>query len=84
MYRYILKRIGLAVFVLIGVSMLVYCLMELSPVDSVISVVGEDATEEEYRQEWLNQHLDKPVIYGANIYSILMVGWARIPPTPRL
>ncbi|MBO4279484.1 MAG: ABC transporter permease [Spirochaetales bacterium] len=63
MYRYILKRLGLAVFVLIGVSMLVYCLMELSPVDSVISVVGEDATEEEYRQEWLNQHLDKPVIW---------------------
>lgn len=70
MYRYILKRLGLAVFVLLGVSMTVYCLMELSPVDPVIAVVGEDATKEEYHAEWLAQHLDKPVIWRYFNYMI--------------
>lgn len=75
MYRYVLKRLGLAIFVLIGVSLTVYCLMELSPVDPVAAVVGDDATPEDYHKEWLDQHRDKPVIWRYfNYMKNLMTG----------
>lgn len=47
MYRYILKRIVLLIPVLLGVMLLIYCIMDLSPADPVYQIVGEDATQEQ-------------------------------------
>lgn len=49
--------------VLLGVSFLVYFIMDLAPGDLAISALGEGATEEEYEAFRKANYLDKPVIY---------------------
>ncbi len=63
MERYIAKRLVMLIFVVIGVSFLIYFIMDLAPGDLAISVLGEEASDEEleaYREE---MGLNKPVVY---------------------
>ena len=46
MHRYVIKRILLLIPVIIGVSFMIYFIMDLAPGDIITQLVGEDATEE--------------------------------------
>ena len=48
MYKYIIKRLLLLLVVIVGVSFLIYFIMDLAPGDPVLAILGEEATQEEY------------------------------------
>ena len=47
MHRYVIKRILLLIPVIIGVSFMIYFIMDLAPGDIITQLVGEDASEEQ-------------------------------------
>ena len=47
MYRYVLKRLVLLIPVLLGVSFLVYFILDLAPGDAVDVLAPDDATQED-------------------------------------
>lgn len=63
MYRYVLKRLGMLLLVMLGISIVIYCLMELSPLDRVVPYLGEDYEQEDYDKLYLELNLDKPVLW---------------------
>ncbi|MCD8223787.1 MAG: ABC transporter permease [Clostridiales bacterium] len=48
MYQYVLKRLGMMVFVIIGVSFMIYAIMDCAPGDPALEILGPEYTEEEY------------------------------------
>lgn len=50
MYRYILKRIFMLIPVLLGISLIVFSIMSLTPGDPVRLMVGDSATNEEVQR----------------------------------
>lgn len=50
MYRYILKRIFMLIPVLLGISLIVFSIMSLTPGDPVRLMVGDSATNEEVQK----------------------------------
>ena len=73
MLKYILKRLLLMIPVLIGVSFIIYAIMDLTPGDPAMSALGEGSTVEA-REQWRKEHdLDKPfmVRYFKFIYDAL-------------
>lgn len=62
MIRYILKRLLMLAPVLLGVSLLVILIMELTPGDPVIMVLGEGYSQEEYIAKRDEMGLDKPFL----------------------
>ena len=62
MYKYIIKRLLLLIVVMVGVSFMIYFIMDLAPGDIAYTVLGEDASPEEY-QAFREEHgLNKPLI----------------------
>ena len=60
MLKYIFKRLLMMIPVLIGVSFIIYAIMDLTPGDPAMSALGEGSTVEA-REEWRKDHnLDKP------------------------
>lgn len=60
MLKYILKRLLMMIPVLIGVSFIIYAIMDLTPGDPAMSALGEGSTVEA-REQWRKEHdLDKP------------------------
>ena len=47
MFRYVLKRIGLLIPVLLGVSFVIFALMHYAPGDPVRMLLGNSATQEQ-------------------------------------
>ena len=47
MHRYILKRIAMLLLVMLGVSLLIFFIMDLAPGDQALMILGEAALEEE-------------------------------------
>lgn len=47
MYKYIFKRLLMLIFVIVGVSFLIYFIMDMAPGDLARSILGEEATTEE-------------------------------------
>lgn len=68
MYRYVLKRLGMMVLVMLGISIVIYCLMELSPLDRVVPYLGENYEQEDYDRLYLELNLDKPVLWRYTHY----------------
>lgn len=62
MYKYIIKRLLLLVLVIIGVSFMIYFVMDLAPGDPVRAILGEEATQEEYEALRHEMGFDRPVI----------------------
>lgn len=62
MYRYILKRLILLIPVLLGVSMLVYCILDLTPGDAADILAPDDATIEEKEALREEMGLNRPVL----------------------
>jgi len=73
MHRYIAKRLFLLIFVVIGVSFMIYFIMDLAPGDLASSILGDDASPEEYEALREELGLNKPVIvrYAKYMWDLL-------------
>jgi len=63
MYRYIAKRLLMLLFVALGISFMIYFVMDLAPGDPAVLALGEGASDEEYEAYRIEMELDKPVAY---------------------
>ena len=75
MIRYIIKRILLMIPVIIGVSFIVYALLDLAPGSAVDSIIfaSENLSEEEIADLYRQYDLDKPMIYRYGKYMLRLV-----------
>jgi len=73
MQRYIAKRLFMLLFVVIGVSFMIYFIMDLAPGDLASSILGDDASPEEYEALREELGLNKPVIvrYAKYMWDLL-------------
>ena len=74
MWRYILKRILMLIPVLLGVSFVIFFIMELTPGDPAELVAGVYATPEQIEEMRIKLELDKPAIvryfnYVVNLFQ---------------
>ena len=68
MYRYILKRIGMLIPVLLGVSFVIFALMHYAPGDPVRMLLGNSATGEQVEAMREAMGLNKPLLVQYFIY----------------
>ena len=73
MYKYVIKRLLMLVFVIIGVSFLIYFIMDMAPGDLALTILGEEATQEELEALRHELGLNRPVIirYGEYMWNLL-------------
>ena len=73
MFRYVVKRLLLLLLVIVGVSFMIYFIMDLAPGDPVRNILGEFATEEEYQQLKVELGYDKPMLvrYARYMWNML-------------
>ena len=62
MVKYIIKRLLLMIPILLGISLIVLILIDITPGDPARAVVGTTATEEEYQAAREALHLDDPLL----------------------
>ena len=62
MFKFILKRLAYTVFVLLGVSILTFSLLQLTPGSPARLMLSDDATEEQIRAKEIEMGLDKPLV----------------------
>ena len=62
MGRYILKRLGQTVIVLIILSFIIFMLISMLPGDPVYAMLGGEISEETYQRWYYALNLDKPVV----------------------
>lgn len=79
MIKYILRRLFSMLFVLLGVTLLVFMINYLSPSDPVSNLLGSNYTQEQYHQKEAELGLDKPFLiqfatYAKNIVTKLDLG----------
>lgn len=67
MYKYILKRLLMLIPVIIGVTFLVFVMMDLAP-GTVLDVIGENMTPEELAALGQQYGLDRSVMYRYFLY----------------
>lgn len=76
MNKYIIKRLLLLIPVLIGVSLVVFVMLEITPGDPARQLAGSDASEEAVEQLREEMGLNDPaltdlsVIYGMRVMAI--------------
>ena len=75
MYRYILKRIGLLIPVLLGVSFVIFSLMHYAPGDPVRMLLGNSATGEQVEAMREAMGLNKPLVVQYLIYMKNLQIW---------
>jgi peptide/nickel transport system permease protein len=62
MYKYILKRLLMLIPVLLGATFLVFCIMDLSPGDPAVTILGADATPESIARLREELGLNQPLL----------------------
>ena len=62
MLKYILKRLIMIIFVVIGVSFVVFSIMDLVPGDAAVTALGDEATEEELEYYRDTHGLNDPLV----------------------
>lgn len=62
MLKFILRRCLMMIFVVIGISFLVFCIMEIMPGDAAITILGPYATEESLAALRAELGLDQPFL----------------------
>lgn len=62
MKKFILKRLGQTLVVLIMISILAFLLIHMVPGDPVYSMLGSDISQERHDQVWKEMGLDKPLL----------------------
>jgi len=60
--KFILKRLGYTIFVLLGVSILSFGLLKLTPGSPARLMLSDDATEEQIKEKEIEMGLDKPLM----------------------
>ena len=68
MYRYVVKRIIMLIPIVIGISLLVFVIMDLAPGSAVDYLSSSDATEEDIARLTAQLGLDKPLLVRYVIY----------------
>lgn len=73
MGRYILKRIGMMIFVVFGVLLFIFILLYLTPGDPARQVLGLTATDEQVEAQRHLMGLDQPFLkqFGDYLYNLL-------------
>ena len=76
MTKYIVKRLLWMVPVIIGVSLLVFVLLDLSPGEPARMVLGDQATNEDVAEFNEKYGLDEPVLvqYGKYMWNVVTKG----------
>lgn len=62
MAKYMFKRLGSTLIIVVIVSILTFLLVSLMPKDPVYSLYGTDITQEEYNMRYVEMGLDKPIL----------------------
>ena len=62
MAKYMFKRLGSSLIIVVIVSILTFLLVSLMPKDPVYSLYGTDITQEEYDMRYVEMGLDKPIL----------------------
>ena len=62
MLKFILKRLAYTVFVLLGVSILTFLLLKLTPGSPAVLMLGDDATKEQIAAKEMEMGLDQPIV----------------------
>ena len=62
MYRYVLKRLVMMIPVLFGISFFLFIIMDLAPGNTVVNILGENATQEAVDELTKEMGLDQPVL----------------------
>ena len=70
MHRYVIKRLLLLIPVIIGVSFMIYFIMDLAPGNIITQLVGEDATEEQIAALMHQYGYDRTVFYRYGKYML--------------
>ena len=73
MHRYIIKRLLMMLLVVLGVSFLIYFIMDLAPSDPVWAILGEFGTQEEYDRLVVELGYDRPVLVRYIDYMLGLV-----------
>jgi len=60
--KFILKRLAYTVFVLLGVSILTFLLLKLTPGSPAVLMLGDDATKEQIAAKEMEMGLDQPIV----------------------
>ena len=68
MLKFILKRLGFTVFVLIGVSILTFALVHMTPGSPARLMLSDAATDEQIEAKEIEMGLDKPIVVQYLIY----------------
>lgn len=67
--KYTIERLFMLIFVLIGVTALVFTILYISPIDSAYNVLGDRATEEQRENFRENHGLNEP--YGIQLLNVI-------------
>ena len=68
MYRYIIKRFLLVIPVVLVVSCIVFCLLDLAPGDAAYIMASDDMTDAEIEVLRISMGLDQPVLKRYFVY----------------
>lgn len=73
MWKYILKRLLSMIPVIIGVTLIVYLILDLAPSNPAVAILGDHATPEAIEELSEEMHLDDPVLvrYGRYLLDLL-------------
>ena len=79
MIKYVVKRLLLLIPVFLGVTVVIFFIVRLSPADPVTAILGINITEEQYLAKQAELGLDKPLLiqyvnYVINIITHLDLG----------
>ncbi len=69
MTRYILKRLGQTLIIMVLVSILTFLLVNLMPKDMVYALYGNEISQEEYDAAFKRLNLDKPILYRYGLWA---------------
>ena len=81
MIKYILKRIGLSVIILLGVSVIVYFLVRLMPTDYLETKFSAQLREGTITQEQLDDFRKKYGLYMPDAYLDVVIGGGELAQT---
>ncbi|MGP1419336.1 MAG: ABC transporter permease [Sphaerochaetaceae bacterium] len=73
MIKYIVKRLALLIVVIIGVSFLIFTIMDFAPGDLILNIMGEEVTDEQYEIMREQLGLNDPLLvrYVRYIWNLL-------------
>lgn len=73
MYKYVIKRLLMLIAIVLGISFLVFFIMDLAPGDAAMQILGMDATEEALDELREEMGLNDPLLvrYGRYMWNLL-------------